>query len=325
MATVVPGQFREQLAHFGLYRTSAGGDESIIVRRKVGEPTDYMHPTSRKLKIQRQNLALASQHYAHLSPSQKAATRHQIEEVEYQTSHGKTDTKLLLGRQLFIAKDIHYLNVAQRQIQPPLEACIILTDQGLNPLDGELWLRYLKDDQWHDIPKEELSLGSWMFEKVPARQEAYQVYGKSTGFLDPKRPEHQAMTECYLRTYHYHKLYASAPGYSYTFASRWWVNSHRRTPPYSYGSLYVNSKLKTFDWSGTVTVAVWRLGYPYPPEGEVARHSFPVAATGDEYVEYHTTLSGLGIQEGVDYWLRIWKSENNCDLWYGRIWTAEFA
>ncbi len=73
-----------------------------------------MHLNSRKLQRQRQSFALASQHYAHLSPNQKAISRHQFEEVEYQTSHGKTETKLLMGRQLFIAKDIHELNVNQK-------------------------------------------------------------------------------------------------------------------------------------------------------------------------------------------------------------------
>ncbi|GAJ22318.1 unnamed protein product, partial [marine sediment metagenome] len=63
--------------HFGLYRTSAGGDQGIFVRRKVGDPTDYMHTKSKKVNQQRQNLALASKHYSHLTPSQKAVTRRQ--------------------------------------------------------------------------------------------------------------------------------------------------------------------------------------------------------------------------------------------------------
>lgn len=283
-----------------------------------------MHTKSRKLKIHRQNLALASQHYAHLSPSQKAATRHQIEEVEYQTSHGKTDTKLLLGRQLFIAKDIHYLNVAQRQIQPPLEACIMLTDQGLNPLDGELWLRYLKDDQWHDIPKEELSLGSWMFEKVPARQEAYQVYGEATGFFDPKLSKHQAMTESYLRTYHYHELFSSVLPYAWTFASRYWVVSHKRTPRSTHSILHFHSRLTTWEFSGTLTIALWRTGYPYPPEDMICCRTYPISASDPDPKNYYTTFSGLNLIEGVPYWVRHWKSDYNNDLWSGRVYYGEF-
>ncbi|GAI66657.1 unnamed protein product, partial [marine sediment metagenome] len=78
MARVYAVKKRIQPAHFGLYRTSTGGDESIIVRRKVGEPTDYMHTKSRKLARQRANLTVASQHYSHLTPSQRQIAHRQL-------------------------------------------------------------------------------------------------------------------------------------------------------------------------------------------------------------------------------------------------------
>ncbi len=319
MATVLPGQFREQLAHFGLYRTSAGGDESIVVRRKVGEPTDYMHINSRKLKIQRHNLALASQHYAHLSPSQKAATRHQIEEVEYQTSHGKTDTKLLLGRQLFIAKDIHQLNVAQRQIQPPLEACIILTDLALNPLEGELWLRYLKDAQWHDIPKEELSLGSWMFEKVPARQEAYQVYGESTGFLDPQRPEHQYMTEDDVRAYHYHRLMLTGEPYTLRFYSGWWDYNWYFRPPKNAAAFHIHSELNTFLFSGGLRIGLKRGVSPPPEDWLVPYHSHSVDAAVPDPKHYYDTFGGVYLIAGTSYIMTLQLINGTKIPWNGKL------
>ncbi|MBA7536149.1 hypothetical protein ES705_28411 [subsurface metagenome] len=207
MARVDIKEPREQESHFGLYRTSAGGQQFIIVRRKVGEPTDYMHTKSRKLARQRDNLTLASQHYAHLTPSQKAITRHQIEEVEYQKSHGKTDTKLLMGRQLFISKEMHSLEITQKQLVLPYELCIMLVDENLSPLAGELWLRYLKDGEWLDVGKEELATGSWLFSRTPRAQEAYRVYGEAEGYFDPELPWHQFMTEDEIRAYHYHKLH----------------------------------------------------------------------------------------------------------------------
>ncbi|MBA7624112.1 hypothetical protein ES703_31516 [subsurface metagenome] len=178
----------------------------MIVRRKVGEPTDFMHTKSRKLKKQRDNLALASQHYANLTPSQKAITRHQFEEVEYQKSHGKTDTKLLSGRQLFISKEIHSLETTGRQIVLPYELCIMLTDYALNPLDGELWLRYLKLGEWIDCRKEQLATGCWLFSEVPRAQEAYRPYGEAEGYLDPQEEQYQAMSADEIRAYHYHRL-----------------------------------------------------------------------------------------------------------------------
>lgn len=206
MATIKILEPRAQDAHFGLYRTSVGGVEGIFVRRKVGDPTDYMHTKSRKLQRQRRSFALASQNYARLTPSQKAITKHQFEFVEYQQSHGKTDTKLLMGRQLFIAKEIRSLNVTQTPQRLPLEFCIMLVDEALNPLAGELWLFYLEDGQWHDCTKEELASGNWLFSKVPVGKEAYRVYGESAGYVDPILPEAQDMTAEELRLYHYHVL-----------------------------------------------------------------------------------------------------------------------
>lgn len=206
MATVIIKEPREQEAHFGLYRTSAGGDESIIVRRKVGEPTDYIHGNSRKLARQREILTLASQHYAHLTPSQKAITRRQIEEVEYQKSHGKTDTKLLMGRQLFIAKEIRSLKTTGKQLLLPHELCIMLVDENLSPLEGELWLSYLNQAEWWSLAKEEIATGNWLFSLVPPAQEAYWPYGVAEGYFDPMLPEYQFMSEDEILPYHYHVL-----------------------------------------------------------------------------------------------------------------------
>jgi len=206
MARVEIKEPREQAAHFGLYRTSAGGDDAIIVRRKVADPTDYMHTRIRKLSRQRANFTLATQHYARLSPSQKAITRHQFEEVEFIKSHGKTDTKLLSGRQLFISKEMHGLETTQKQTVLPYELCIMLVDENLNPLTGDLWLYCTVTDEWFYLPKDEIYPGNFLFSLVPPGYAPYRVYGEALGYFDPMLPEHQAMTEQDILPYHYHKL-----------------------------------------------------------------------------------------------------------------------
>jgi len=209
MATVKIVTPREQSSSFALYRTSAGGDESIIVRRKVGEPTDTNHTKSRKLKRQRDELALASHHYSQLTPSQKAITKHQIEEVEYIKSHGKTDTKLLKGRQLFISKEMHSLETTQKQLVLPYELCIMLVDELLLPIEGELFLRYLIDAEWKETGKEKLYTGSWLFSQTPRAQQAYRPYGEAEDYYDPELPEHQFMTEAEILSYRYHILHTT--------------------------------------------------------------------------------------------------------------------
>lgn len=206
MARVDIKEPREQEAHFGLYRTSVGGDESIIVRRKVGEPVDYMHSNSVEVARQREILALASQHYAGLSPSQKAITRHQIEEVEYQVAHGQTDTKLLMGRQLFVSKEIRSLASQGTQLVLPYEVCVVLCDEFYSRLWGELWLFYLEDGLWVECSKEQLGMGNWLFSQVPVGKEAYRIYGEALGFYDPLLPHLQYMPAETMLKLRYHVL-----------------------------------------------------------------------------------------------------------------------
>ena len=209
---------REQASSFALYRTSAGGDESIVVRRKVGEPTDYLHAKSRKLARQRENFTLASQHYSHLSPSQKAITRYQIEEVEYQKSHGQTDTRLLMGRQLFISKEMHSLETTQKQLVLPHELCIMLVDDTMTPLAGTLLLYDYVDDQWCELKGDEIGTGNWLFSQVPRGQFAYRPFGESAGYFDPQFPATQWMTEDEILVYRYHILYGGIPVLEYVGA-----------------------------------------------------------------------------------------------------------
>lgn len=220
MARVEITEFRAQYAHFGFYRTSAGGDQDIFVRRKVGEPTDYMHLKSKRVQEQRARMATASRHYASLTPTQKARLRNQLRFVSRVGSGSVSEEVLLKGRQLFISEDIRELKTKGKLKTLPYELCIMLVDEALNPLEGELWLRYLEGEEWIDCEKKELVLGNWLFSQVPPRKEFYRVEGEATGYWDPELPEHQFMTESYLKTYHYHIL---SSGMRLVIAEPWTV------------------------------------------------------------------------------------------------------
>ena len=319
MARVDIRLFRTQYAHFGLYRTSAGGDESIIVRRKVGEPTDYMHPTSKALKSLRHHFALASQHYSHLTPSQKAITKHQIEEVEYQKSHGKTDTKFLMGRQLFISRELRSLETTGKQLALPHELCIILSDQGLCPLDGELWLRYLKDDKWRDCSKEQLATGSWLFSKVPPKQEAYRVYGEADGFFDPQLPEHQFMTEQQILPYHYHKLLVSVPPRTISFYSSYWAFSAAITSHVSATTIHIHSELNIPNAIGDLTIGLQNYVGPIPPEDWIAKRTYPLSPADPDPKHFYTTFTGLNLIEGTKYRISEQIPGRGYEPWWGYI------
>lgn len=187
-----------------------------------------MHSKSRKVKQQRDNLALASKHYAHLTPTQKARLRHKVNFVSRVGSGSVSEEVLLQGRQLFISQDIAELNTKQKLLQLPYELCIVLCDEDHNPLAGLLWLRYQENEEWHDVEGKEIGHGQWLFTEVPPGKDFYRVEGWAPGYYDPNLPEHQFMTEDDVITYHYHVLLT---GMELVIFEDW---SHE-FPPYRWG------------------------------------------------------------------------------------------
>jgi len=223
MATVKIGYIREQLAHYGLHRQSLGRAEPMFIRRKVGEPTDYMHSNSRKVKRQREIFGQASKLYARLTPSQKGLTRHQFKEVDFIKPHGFSDTKILTGRQLFISSEIQSLARTGLPIALPMELCIMLCDPGLNPIDGQLWLSNLIIDTWYNIPGDDIATGNWLFSQVPPAQAAYKPFGVALGYVDPLLPEYQHMSPIEIQAYKYHILLPMIP-FEYQWLWNTWGN-----------------------------------------------------------------------------------------------------
>jgi len=319
MATVKVIQKRQKDADFSFYRTSVGGDESIIVRRKVGDPTDYMHTKSRTLQRQRVNFTLASQHYARLTPSQKAITRHQFEWVEYQQSHGKTDTKLLMGRQLFIAKEIRSLNVTQKPLVLPYELCIMLVDEVLNPLEGELWLRYLQDGQWLDCSKEELSPGNWLFSQVPVAKEAYLVYGEAEGYFDPQLPQHQYMSEEYLLAYHYHCLMKGEVLYSYTVKGVFVRASYPFLVPWDAQTCRISIQIATEAYDGIMYVGLKEHPNSHVPDEWIAVEGYQINPSLPDPKYFYTILHDCHLEQGKWYWQTLQMPTNQTNYFDAQV------
>lgn len=313
---------RDQEAHFGLYRTRVGGDEAIFVRRKVGDPTDYMHSRSRKVARQREYLALASKHYASLTPSQKAITRHQFEEIEFIASHGKSDTKLLTGRQLFIAKDIKSLAGTGKLQTVPYEACIILVDINNDPIDGDLWLYCTVADEWFDFPREELAPGNWLFTKVSPVHPPYKVYGEAVGYLDPKLPEHQAMSFEEIKDYHYHVLTPGTPPWglphTYYYYSCWGSYiSHRFRSTEQLSYIYVRTKITSQGFSGALTIGIKEVYEPYLSPIWITRKELNIELEYYETAYYFTVLPAYLLAPNRNYNLVVWMMQDETPSWWG--------
>ncbi|MBA7563006.1 hypothetical protein ES708_04659 [subsurface metagenome] len=315
MATIKRGINREQESHFGLYRTSAGGDQGIIVRRKVGEPSDYMHKNSRSLARQREIFSMASRHYANLTPGQKGESRHQFAEVEYQKSHGKTDIKLLTGRELYIAQDVRSLRATQKQTVFPYELCIMLVDQNLNPLEGELWLYCTVTGEWFDLPKVQISKGHWLFSKVPPGYPPYRVYGETGAFFDPELPEHQYMTEDYMLSHHYHILVPTWPYRSYSISAGWWYHSSRRTAYEPYTAMHIRSEIYTYNFEGELTINLKELIDGDPPYWQTYSRTYLVTPVDPDPKLFSSTHAGLDIEVWENFYIEHFLTGNGSNYW----------
>lgn len=231
MATVEILTKREQAAHFGLYRMSPGGNQAIFVRRKVGEPTDYMHTKSKKVKRQREVFGQASTHYSHLTSLQKEDLRHQVEEVEYIRDHGKTHIKVLQGRQLFISKDIHSLIETLTHKIMPLTICINSADPTGRIHDIRLRLsdRYLYP--YLGYPSSYPYPGTNIFYPVPRLTIDYRVRCYWWGLATP-RVNYYSLSELIkgLTFCTYPVIATDSYGPYCPSRPSWWFNWHYQIP-----------------------------------------------------------------------------------------------
>ncbi|MBA7486475.1 hypothetical protein ES707_22034 [subsurface metagenome] len=330
MATVEIIKPRLQEGHFGLYRTSVGGDESIIVRRKVGEPTDYMHSKSMKSARQRYFMTLASQHYARLSPSQKALSRHQFEIVEYETGHSRTEEKLLMGRELFISREIHSLKTTGKQLILPLEVCIVLTDKNLVPLEGQLRLLYKTNGDWEQTPGELLHASDWLFSLVPPDKSSYNPIGEAVGYYDPG----VFLTLSELKSYHYHKLFPEGEDLE-SWASQWptlWGGTggrwyrfwHRFYDPEPYAAMVVHSEITLTNYTGGLRIG---LGYDngrYAPTELYASAYYNVSSTSPQPIHIWMLLPAPFKLPDHSYCLCCYQDIPNTEywLWYSTVYRC---
>jgi hypothetical protein len=279
MAVVVIGKKEFRIAHYGLYRTKAGGDESVIVRRQIPQPSDFIHPSNRALSQQRDRLGVASRHYSNLTPTQKRHYRNLIGFVDVTGS--PSETKVLKGRQLFIAREIQELATRGLQLVMPYEVCIILCDVYHNELRGTLHVYYYEDGDWHECNGGEIYLGHWLYTDVPRDKEWYRVEGEAQWYYDPKLPETEFMTAQALLAHHYHVL---LEGGLLLLLETW-----ETVPDIEWQQLLLEEWLTpeyTIEWQSLLLeewlspdiVKIWQLkltetwGGPLPEEGYALRH-----------------------------------------------------
>jgi len=317
MAKVEIVEYREQYAHFGFYKQGAGGDEILLIRRKVGDPTDYMHSHSKAVQRQREIFSQASIHYSHLTPTQKAEWRRQIRWVSRIKPGSQSEEVILKGRQLFISEDIHELATKQKQLVDILEICIMLVDEDLIPLTGNLWLYCTVAGEWFDLPREEIGEGSWLFRKVPPNYPPYRVYGEVEGYYDPKFAEHQAMTIKEIKAYPYHILipedwHIRRGGSTYFRTQGWsWLQ------PFNASKIQIRTLIHWGDLAGEVRT---NLQVPWPDGTILKTEDYYIHSVECQYTEHITVWTGLNLQAGNYYYYNIRRPGPVYHLWKYNLW-----
>jgi len=246
MARVELGRLREQSRHYGLYKQASPTGDLIVVRRKVGEPVDYQHDSSRAVKRQREAFTQASVHYSHLTSRQRQELKTHAEEVEYVRGHGKTDVKLLQGRALFISKDIHSLITTADYLPIPGEICIVLADEFRSPIPGRLLLYYHIDSETKLIGAVEIAPSNKLFSDVPPKMSAYYFLGSATDYYDYGEWEPTFLTWHQLQRYHYHCLKRGYLSKSRTYAVWHWAMGWFPTFAFPIDTV----RWQTYVWSG---------------------------------------------------------------------------
>lgn len=203
MAKIKLGALREQEASYHLYKQPSERGEIIVVRRKLAMPSDVEHRSSRETKRQRERFGEASKRWASIPGPLKAELREKYGIVDTQTPHGLSEIKVLQGAQLFLSQEIHQQKYHQAHQEIPLYACIILVDQFLNPLDGDLTLFYQEAGMLYPIPPMKLCPANFLFVGIPRGKEAYYPRGTMAGYYDPGEVQ---LSDQELPGYHYHQL-----------------------------------------------------------------------------------------------------------------------
>ena len=134
MARLYPGTKRVIDSSYAIYGQDLAGEEKILVRRKIGEPSDTKHPNAKELLLQRLRLAKAARDWGNLTWREKQEWHKRLEYV-----YG---TKLLSGQQLYISEHIRQQrineDIGKPSPTPPLTRvpiCLMLRTCGGQGVD----------------------------------------------------------------------------------------------------------------------------------------------------------------------------------------------
>jgi len=182
MAKVTLGKQRPQTSNSGLFKQTLPSGDTIVVRRKLFSPSDSLHPGSKATALQRSRFTRASQSYSHLPRTTKQRLKQEYAFVDYQTPHGRTDTKLLYGKSLAISQDIHSLLVTGIVKTRPTDLCVISQDAAGTGLEVQVLHLVAGVFSGKSWDAEHLGEANYLFTAVDTDRDLYTLWYTADGW-----------------------------------------------------------------------------------------------------------------------------------------------
>jgi len=163
MAKVILKEKRELEAGYHIYRQPSEAGDLITVRRKVAMPSDVEHNSSKPTQRHRQTLARASKRWASIPAPIKAIMSDNYGFVPIKGHFAQADYKVLKGRELFIAQEIHKLEYQDAHQETPLWLCVQAVDPTGRIIDIPLKLRNSACPGCNPCLARQIAIGNTLF------------------------------------------------------------------------------------------------------------------------------------------------------------------
>lgn len=192
MARVILKQKRELPAGYHIYRQPTEGGELLTVRRKVAMPSDVQHRSSKTTQRHRRIFGAAAKRWAAIPAPVRADMSNNYGFVPIQGHFGEADYKVLKGRELFLAQEIHLQEEKALHAAIPIMVCVVATDQLGRTIGLKLMLRRGDPYTGDFLPSAYLSPGNTLFFGIPQVGEPFYI-----GYVIPGANPAQYVTRYY--------------------------------------------------------------------------------------------------------------------------------
>ena len=238
MAKVILKQKRQLDAGYHIYRQPSEAGELITVRRKIAMPSDVQHRSSKPTQRHRRIFAAATKRWAAIPAPVRAEMSNNYGFVPIQGHFGAADYKVLKGRELFIAQEMHAQETLRQHLDLPPMLCVVATDKLDRTIGLKLMIRQRNAYTGDLMPSAYLSPGNTLFFGIPITAYPYYI-----GYAVPGVNPPQCVTRYYYDLIAMkHQVYYPGIRQWEKFTWSWWWRG-----PWSPDPLYPGADVYNWD------------------------------------------------------------------------------